>query len=350
MKAIILGAGATAFCDIANPARRPPLATAEDFQRMARDPIDYSVWTSPAGAPIGRVLDTAIEFYEGDLELLFADLFDVQLERSIQDPDSIARVNVLRRRLAESKAFPFTDTLRAQWLLSLTSGGLRFELAACLGTTGSRPAATGFFTPSRYHRELAERLEDGDAVISFNYDLLMPLALLAAGCLRRESFDNHYLVDVRFPDDAPTAKTIDLITPRGSFAWFSHVHRPWLTAVVLGRNDEEMLSLMPTEFGMMDRTILPLKAKRTLIDLFPVYGVELVRACDAVANSSEVHLIGKQFVTADADVAALVAERCSERTRHIVYANPCVSDAACVVLDRIAASASQVATWWYADR
>jgi hypothetical protein len=47
MKCILIGAGATAYCDIANSDRGPPLVRAEDFLRMVKDPLDYCEGMSP---------------------------------------------------------------------------------------------------------------------------------------------------------------------------------------------------------------------------------------------------------------------------------------------------------------
>jgi hypothetical protein len=67
MKCTIAGAGATAYCDVANLDRRPRLAIAAEFHRMLLDPVADSVWTSSSGAPIARVLVKEIDAHGGDL-------------------------------------------------------------------------------------------------------------------------------------------------------------------------------------------------------------------------------------------------------------------------------------------
>lgn len=80
MKCLILGAGATAFCDIANSERRPPHINENDFKRMFLEGSDRSATTSPFGqSNINPFFIWAIEAYKADLEEMFTDIYYLSL-------------------------------------------------------------------------------------------------------------------------------------------------------------------------------------------------------------------------------------------------------------------------------
>ncbi len=77
-------------------------------------------------------------------------------------------------------------------------------------------------------------------------------------------------------------------------------------------------------------TLLPLTAKTRLMEAFPQFRAEIARALAAVSEADEIHLVGKQFATADLDVARPFQSACAGKQRAVWYVDPSSASSACV--------------------
>lgn len=260
----------------------------------------------------------AVEAYDGDLEFLFSDLFSMQMGLP---PDDAERLIHLRTALAAGRALPHEEHLLGQWLLSLMSGSLNFELGTCVGTSGSRPIAGDDYPISQNHALICSALTSSDAVVSYNYDLVMPVAMLATGRLGRSSFSEGALADVRILGPDAGADSVPFITPHGSFCWFADPNDLTRVGAVVGPRHSAVVAALPEGLGTPS-ILLPFRAKGIFFELFPAFRVEFERALQAVTTSDEIHVIGKQFVSADQDLATIIERATTERPRRLVLVNP----------------------------
>ncbi|MFW6107408.1 MAG: hypothetical protein ACOC8A_01825, partial [bacterium] len=159
----MLGAGASAFCDIANPERRPPLLRQEDFLRMLDNPLRGGVVASALG-PMGLVdvLREALLGLDGDVEALTTALYYVSREHSfdgialrlgqeLQDDELCDHTIALAERLSE-----ITDVGLPANVLRFFTGALTEEISFCLGTTSPVPGVRRGYAPlSADHAALA---------------------------------------------------------------------------------------------------------------------------------------------------------------------------------------------------
>ena len=291
---------------------------------MVRSPVVGSVWTSPSGEPVGSASCALMELFAGDLEEMFSALLDVELGEPPGD-----ELSQRARDLLASPGLPPDPKLAAQWILSLTSGAVSTELAACLKTSGPNPAPVSAHPLSPQHLSIAHTLGVGDVLVTFNYDVVMQVALLYARKLDRSSFANPSIDEIWFPPRFSSSEPVGLATPHGSFSWFGNITTSRI-AVVIGRDQAEALSHLPSGYGAQGHgagLILPIKSKSRLLTRYPMVEAELIRLLDATEECMEVHLIGKQFQSADTDVAARIKERCEVTSRRVVYVNPSVADA-----------------------
>jgi hypothetical protein len=231
------------------------------------------------------------------------------------------RLSALASFMGEAEGLPKPLQLSAQWILSLTGGGLLHELNACLSAPGAESKRRGFYAESEWHCRIARSLDPGDAVVSFNYDLVMPIALMVSERLSPSSFGDSPFASVTLALAGEKEQSVRMINPHGSFMWFGDPNTGQ-TAVVLGRDREETAALMPEGFGSWDKIVLPLRAKKELLVAFPHFRAELTRALCAIAEADEVHLLGKQFSTADLDIAELIRCISGRKQRAVCYADP----------------------------
>ncbi len=177
--------------------------------------------------------------------------------------------------------------------------------------------------------ELSKRLQCGDTVISFNYDLLADKALWRAGLWTPRQ---GYGFLARFQDRPVTSQqkraisrrsSVCLLKPHGSLNWdwgfFSR-------NVIVRLGDEqgeayfdglELPKRLSGKYvGGTDRSMfLP-----SFIKPFPAPFLAIwLKAIDAVSTAQEVHVIGFSFRLADS-MAALLARRTSPKTKVTIVA------------------------------
>lgn len=331
MKCMIFGAGATAYCDIANPDRRPPLACTSDFLRIVESPLGHTLASSVfAEKSLNPFCSWAFHRFD-NLEYLFTLLFRISLEDSFDGIEA-----KLKEKYNEES-----------WLddVLLLAGRLRFsilprniignlvglvhdEIQLCLGTTGPHPSPYPSQPLSDQHRKIVGTLRPGDAVISFNWDTVVDYALLNEKLLSEASFQNPFFSTIRMPNDYKIeGAPVFLLKPHGSFNWFSTIPtglKPERIGVFFGKLYEG------TDFGVMPPVILPYQSKESILQQLPVFRNELESSFMALAKCDELVVIGKQFLTGDADLATSIKQVCGSKQRRVLYVNPEVKDSAWV--------------------
>lgn len=143
MKCLIVGAGITAFCDVANPDRRPPLVKAEDFRRILDKPDPYSFASSEsAQGHLRPFWFWAFTNFSDDIEKLFTCLYFISLL-----PDYNTIISDAQRVLPDDELKPLIITVAQQMrrdnillkprnIIELMYDMIRSELYICIGTTG----------------------------------------------------------------------------------------------------------------------------------------------------------------------------------------------------------------------
>lgn len=332
MKCLILGAGATAFCDIANSDRRPPLINESDFKRMFLEGNDRSVTTSPFGiSNINPFFIWAIETYKADLEEMFTDIFylsllshsinSTQFLEEVKAVYNAPRITTLAQQLNRYGMSPALGSINAKNMIETFSGIIRDEILNCLGTKGKNPLTPEYGPISKDHRLLAQSLSSGDCVINYNYDDVMGYALLNEGRICRDSFKNSAIKDVIFQNNHYPKNLIQLITPHGSFSWRQNLHNRG-SETIIAFGDVEI----PTSHGALTPLILPFKCKDKIINTFPIFKEELELSLSAIKESEEIVLIGKQFYTGDNDLVELIKEAASHKKKIVTYVDPSIAD------------------------
>ena len=346
MKCILLGAGATAYCDIANPERRPPLVQIEDFLRIVNEPTPNSVLTSPHGIMYLKPLFSwMFENFGNEIELLFTILYlihrlesyenaKVNFYKSSQEFHNILDVRY-KREFWLPKAHALLDKILGffpefekrgivndipfnilTYIKSLYCG----EIQICIATRGRLPNPPTQGTLSNQHRLIAKILKPGDAVISFNYDIIIDYALLNEKCLNRESF-NPLFKFVKLPQNAicETGKHIKLLKPHGSFNWFSSASNFDNIGVNFGRNIPDDYP----DYGIMwQNVILPYYYKKEILKGYPIFEMEMALSLKILGESDELILIGKQFTESDKDLYDVICDASQAKARRVVYVNP----------------------------
>jgi len=325
MKCIIIGAGATAFCDIANPDRRPPLVRVEDFLRIVKAPLDYSLPSSPFGEfLLNPFFCWAFEYFSDDIEELFTILYLISKENSYAGIQEKLKEKYngepwLERALVVASKLNFSIVPRN--ILTHAIGLVSEEIKFCLGTSGSRPQKYENQPLSDQHRKLVRGLGPGDSVVSFNYDTVADYALLNEYLLSTKSFKNSHLNPVRLPEAYEArGEPVFLFKPHGSFNWFSPLEDPERVGVFFGRLFKNTEFLTPTPL------ILPYHAKKAIVDDHPVFKMELEGSLEAIGSSDQIVLVGKQFVSRDSDLCEGIKNACSGKKRSVTYVNPESSD------------------------
>jgi len=161
-------------------------------------------------------------------------------------------------------------------------------------------------------------LHGGDIVISFNYDWVMPYALLNENKLSHHSFENPYFKRINIPSNRVSDDPIKLVTPHGSFTWFNNIEN--LNEILVNYEDIEKRDL--GGFGVQGRIILPLKCKWEVYRELPAFYQELGLFLGHLNICNELYLIGKQFNYGDKDLALMIAKACAARKRSVTYVNP----------------------------
>ena len=226
MKCVIFGSGATAWCDVANRDRRPPMLNEPDLRRMIERPV-YGVMNSPFGEQYLRPLFIrCLTLYGWKIEEFCTDLFSLSsLPNSEQGLEAGARdffgPNSGEHQLAASicSMGGRPDTTQVRNLLTAFEGAVRDEIHQCIGTQGDPPRPLRAAMPiSDDHRAIARALNANDVVISFNYDELMPYALLNERRIGKSSIKNEFL-RLLMRDEFLSDEPVSLVTPHGSWTW-----------------------------------------------------------------------------------------------------------------------------------
>ena len=230
MKCVMFGAGATAYCDIANPDRRPPLVCTADFLRIVEKPLSYTLASSDyAERFLNPFCVWAFQRFD-NLEYLFTLLFMLSLEDSFQDIQAKLKAkyndeNWLDDAILVAGKLQFSILPRN--IITDLIGLVRDEIQLCLGTAGPHPSRYEFQPLSVQHRQLVRAVKSGDVVISFNWDTIVDYALLNEKLLNEASFQNPSFTTIRMPDDYKIEGTpVFLLKPHGSFNWFSALATP----------------------------------------------------------------------------------------------------------------------------
>lgn len=372
---IILGAGATAHSYYANRDRRPPLLRTDDIRRAINSarvfPDEYS-----------SLILKALPLYNGDTEKLFTAMYIAEHhELFSEDERQEYKVYELEKIAKE----PFDRIMQNTFNNALTffQGALEEEIQRCIGTTGKTPLIPPEMLVCKWHRIIASRLNHQDVVVNFNYDPIMTYALLNEKKLTAASFINSHIKAVNISQKFITDKPIILLTPHGSFTWRNNIiidEKVYLKEVykkILPEltdyatcgllNEADLLELLivnPSNFNyffnckripeniylkfnkisrsariniviniaspcgvnnnlVCDSVLLPLRKKTSIFNLFPHMEEEYSLFLDKLKQAKEIHLIGKQFKTADEDIAEHIKNVChSCEPKYIVYANP----------------------------
>ncbi|HUT11939.1 MAG TPA: hypothetical protein VMY42_15670 [Thermoguttaceae bacterium] len=324
MKCLILGAGATAYCDIANPDRRPPLVRAADLLRIVREPLDTTFMSSPFGGEhFCPFCEWAFRHFESDIEELFTLLFFVSKERRYEGIEEsltekhhgkpwLQKALLVARKLREHEITELPSNI-----LTLLCGMFIEEIQLCIGTTGRSPRPYDYQRLSDQHRELVRRLSPKDAVVSFNYDSVGDYALLNERLLNSQSFPNRFLSVIKLPQKYVAAGgSVAFFKPHGSFTWYSTFKPPQNIGVFFGNSDKR------TDYSTPAPLILPYHCKEEVFDEFPVFAEELCLSLRAIAQCDELLLVGKQFCSSDTDLCDRIKDACRNRPRRVTYVNP----------------------------
>lgn len=321
---VVIGAGATAYCDIANEARRPPLVQREDFLRIFSEPIDYSLASSVMGEEhLNPFFSWAFQYFD-DIEELFTVLYLISREDNYAGIHEVLKSKYkeelwLDRALVTASKLTFTALPRN--IITLLLGMVREEIVCCLGTRGRRPQKPPHIPLSAQHSRLARLLLPGDRVVSFNYDTVMDYALLNEHRINTSSFKNPYIKPLGIPKDFHAKGTpIYLYKPHGSFNWFSRLETPADVGVFFGE------TFQSTDYMTPSPLILPYHIKDQIMKDFPPFHVELQLSFAAMKISDELILIGKQFMTGDTALRASIKKACSTKKRRVIYVNPSARD------------------------
>ncbi|RYZ88022.1 MAG: hypothetical protein EOP04_10315, partial [Proteobacteria bacterium] len=330
MKCLVLGAGATAFCDIANPARRPPLLNKKDFERMFKEGDGLSSTTSPAGySHYNPFFIWAINEYSADLEQMFTELFYVSTLPHNVDVDELkflanqkfgGRVATLAEQVSNATGVRLGG-VGSRNLLEFFSGALHSEIANCLGTNGSNPITPSAGPISLDHKLLARHLNAADSIVNYNYDDTMGYALVNENRLDRTSFKNPLIVSVKIQNPYTSINPVKLITPHGSFTWRHDIN-------ARGGHAEVHFGEVPIEgtYGAFTPLILPYKCKDLVLRTSQIASEEFGLSMEAYALSDEVILIGKQFLNVDEDLNNFILNATRAKTRKLILVDPQVSD------------------------
>jgi hypothetical protein len=332
MKCFIFGAGATANCDIANPDRRPPMVRTADFLRIVGKPLNGTLASSDyAERFLNPFCVWAFQRFD-NLEYLFTLLFMLSLEDSFENIEAKFRGKYTNESWLDDAVLVAGKLQFAtvpQNIITDLIGLVKDEIQLCLGTTGPHPSRYEFQPLSIQHRQLVRVLKPGDAVVSFNWDTVVDYALLNERLLNEASFQNPSFTTIRMPDDCKIVggTPVFLLKPHGSFNWFSTLatwSEPEKIGVFFGKLHEG------TDFMTNPPVILPYHSKELILQRLPVFKDEIHLTYQALADCDELVVIGKQFMTGDADLADSIKQSCEYRRRRVVYVNPQVKDSAWV--------------------
>lgn len=171
-----------------------------------------------------------------------------------------------------------------------------------------------------WHKIIARSLTSNDSVVNFNYDSIMAFALLNEKKISPKSFSNPYLtLDIEDPN--LSENPVSLVTPHGSFTWYAHLTSD---GNFFQKNVTVGLKKFPPQKSILNKfLILPLKQKEIILNKFPIFIEEMKIFVEKLLTASEIYLIGKQFATADQDIADIIKKTClRSMKKHIVYVNP----------------------------
>lgn len=331
MKCMIFGAGATAYCDIANPDRRPPLVCTSDFLRIVERPLSYTLASSDfAEKALNPFCVWAFQRF-GNLEYFFTLLFFISLEGSFDGIEAKLKEKYNGQGWLDDVillASKLRFSILPRNIVGFFIGLVRDEIQLCLGTRGLHPPPYQFQPLSAQHRKIVGTLRPRDAVISFNWDNVVDYALLNEKLLNEASFRNPLFSTIRVPNDYKIeGAPVSLLKPHGSFNWFSTLPTGLESeriGIFFGKLYEG------TEFNTSPPVILPYFSKELILQQLPVFRNELELTYDALANCDELVVIGKQFLTGDVDLANSMKRVRSSKQRRVLYVNPEIKDPAWV--------------------
>lgn len=345
-----MGAGATAYSEYANPARRPPLSN-EELLRMFKDPI-YCI------PSIDNVYDTffssALKLYDYDMESLFTGIYMLANHHEDSEYDNLLELEKLGKIINDIPDRRFSN------LLTIFQAKLLMEIQLCIGTHGKNPILPKEMPICSWHRKIVKQLKPGDIVVSFNYDLILPYALINENKLSAKSFLNPYIREVYISEKSCSDNPIIFITPHGSFAWQTREKLNYFDgknkfhasenffAVTSNIKKTDLAHMTSSELTSLNNridppcikvnlnnrhstnynyqlssVILPLKKKTLLFEAMPHFKEEYNLFINKLKQTDEIYLIGKNFNTSDQDIAEDIMRTCSESAnKHVVYANP----------------------------
>lgn len=345
MKCLILGSGATAWCDVANEERRPPMLNETDLRRMIERPV-FGVMNSPFGEQyLQPMFARCLSLYDWKIEEFCTDLFSLsrlpKCENGLEaDTRAFFGSHSAEHRLARAicSLGGRPDTTQVRNLITMFEGAVRDEVHQCIGTQGDPPQPIRDVMPvSDDHRALARALNANDAVISFNYDELMPYALMNERRIAKGSFTNKFL-QLLMRDEYLSDQPVYLVTPHGSWTWrmAERGGKFYLAEVLVDLAGGQ--GPYPEGYGFLPNMILPLRNKAVAAKSFPAQWLETQLALNFVQAADEIHLVGKQFFGTDEDWVEALTEASKQKVKRLVIANPSIesqkwSDYHCTVFN-----------------
>ncbi|HUT36989.1 MAG TPA: hypothetical protein VNE39_26135 [Planctomycetota bacterium] len=322
---MIFGAGATAFCDVANPDRRPPLVSSLDFARMFEEPLVGGIISSGAmQRSFVPFLRWGLEYFGENIEDFFTAIHLLGRHHSseglVERTAETYRDHEWREKLIElaRKMVELAPNELPRNFLTILTGIVREEITFCVGTTSRRPHVRGGYQPlSQDHVNLCRPLRSGDVVISFNYDEIVDYALLNLKLLSPRSFVNPGFDKVAMLGKyTASGEPVKLYKPHGSFNWGErHMSHGLHYSVFLGTHHHE-------DYDFLAPLILPFRAKWEVLDDYPIFRSELINSLTELAQSDQLVVIGKQFRAGDQDLAALIRAACKHKARWVTYVDP----------------------------
>lgn len=355
---LIIGSGATTGSCYANKDRRPPMSNADDLSRIFELPI---VYRSDVNTRYKPFFLHAIKLYDGKIEELFTALYILEnsdlFPESDRDEKKIKELSELAKIIG-SNGVDFSNAL------VIFTTVLREEIQACIGTSGKSPTMPSEMPICPWHVKIARELKAQDVVVNFNYDLTMLFALLNAKKLSRESFLNSFITAVDIDQKLLSDSPIILLTPHGSFTWYKedknnyhdgkkfHLSPSFIETSKIASQYKEKGQPIPDDVVLflnqrlnpirilvninknphqgdykLSRVILPLLKKKPIMKKFPFFDEEYQLFLDKLRMADEIYLIGKQFKTADIDIAEEIREiRSNSKCKKIYYINPDTKD------------------------
>ncbi len=181
-----------------------------------------------------------------------------------------------------------------------------------------------------YHSSVFKELQQGDAVVSFNYDEICDITLYRLSLLNFNSFDGLGYTDIVLPDDVGTKNGITLLKIHGSFNWFTdptcygqkivYLLSPGVSSEMFQKklNDKKAQTPFPL--------ILPYYLKKYTYRKYDIFRKHLKKLYSLLEEAEEVFLVGKSFMNSDNELNNLIRQSSSNKKKIINIIDPNISN------------------------